>query len=581
MNLLQTAKQKLPWVFEDKEISIALLVFLIQMFFSLGRLFPTFDDINLWDEAVYINTGRLLVNGVLTPFAHNPLIGVLYAFTYLPFMASPYWLMQSSTLGRILLFILLWWSGYLIARRFAGIFRPLIWVGLLFSTTMVTDILFNSSDSLFAAMSALAFWKLMTFYENRKVKEIGWASFFVGLAALSRNDGLVLFPIFVVISLFFLRSAESKWKNLLFTILPFLALVGGYLLLYRLVTGSFMFGTTERSYVAFQQGEITVYQGNPACPQSDIHCAVLEAQALYGTPQENNNSILTAISRNPRAFLARVVNTIRVLPGMIYSVYGKREAYLLFLFAFLGIYELLKQRRPAILGMLLAWTAYMGVYFFTFFKDAYLETPYFILFLLTAIGIQSLISSLADRRLFLWSAILVVLTGIGIARSLSYLYFDTLILLGMIWVSYLISKGMPGSSVTGIYLIFLAGGLILRGSYQPPQVQPWGQIAEEKAVLLLQQRLPQGSLVGSAAPGEAYAARMDFYGLEGVDPSINTVEQMHSTLVESGVKAVFVDSNLIGQQKYEWGLIEPGIGKEYEQIFSGNNGSVRVLLVNP
>ncbi len=56
----------------------------------------------------------------------------------------------------------------------------------------------------------------MTYYENREAKEIGWASFFIGLAACSRNDGLVLFPFFVLISLFFLRSTKIKWKTLLF-----------------------------------------------------------------------------------------------------------------------------------------------------------------------------------------------------------------------------------------------------------------------------------------------------------------------------------------------------------------------------
>ncbi len=68
MNLLQTAKQKLLQFFENKEILIVVLVFLIQMFFSLGRFFPTLRDINLWDEAVYINTGRLLVSGVSASF---------------------------------------------------------------------------------------------------------------------------------------------------------------------------------------------------------------------------------------------------------------------------------------------------------------------------------------------------------------------------------------------------------------------------------------------------------------------------------------------------------------------------------
>jgi hypothetical protein len=582
MNLFQTIKQRLLLIFGNNETLIALLAFLLQMLFSLYRFFPTMRDINPWDEAVYINTGRLFANGVLTTFSHNPLIGIIYAFTYFPFKSSPYWLMQSDALGRVIMFALVWWSGYLIAKRFANIFPPLVWVGLLFSTTIVTDILPNPSDSLFAAMSALAFWKLITYYQNRQAREIGWASFFVGLAALSRNDGLVLFVIFVLISVFLLRPPEYRWRRVLATILPFCVLVGGYLLLYRLVTGSSLIGTTERSYVAFQQGESSVYQGNPSCQQSDIRCAVIESQSLYGTPQENNNSILKAIEHNPQAFLARVINTIKTLPKMIYTVYGKTVAYLLFLLGFLGIYELFRQRRFAIIGILLGWTAYMGVYFFTFFKNAYLQTPYFILFTLAAIGIQSLISSFANhKRLFLWSAILVVLTAIGIVQSLDYLYFDTLILLGLIWIGYLVYRQVPSSSYASLYLVFLAGGLMVGGSFSPPQIQTWGQIPEERAVLLLQQRLPPDSLVAAAAPGAALAARMNYYNIEDTGQSITSAEELHSQLLGLGVKAIYVDDILVEQERYEWSLIEPGIGKDYDQIFGSGDGLVRVLLVKP
>ncbi|HUH96507.1 MAG TPA: hypothetical protein VLZ89_04055 [Anaerolineales bacterium] len=582
MKLFRTIKQRFLLIFGNRGTLIALAVFVLQMLFSLYRFFPTMRDINLWDEAVYINTGRLLANGILPTFAHNPLIGIVYALTYLPFRSSPYWLMQSDALGRLILFALVWWSGYLIAKRFGGIVPALVWVGLLLSTTIVKDILSNPSDSLFAAMSALAFWKLITYYQDRNVRDLGWASGFIGLAALSRNDGLVLFVIFMLIALFFLRAPGNRWKRMLAAVLPFCVLIGGYLLLYRVATGSFLMGTTERSYVAFQQGQLSVYQGDSACKQSDIRCAVLQAESLYGTPQENNNSIVKAIEHNPQAFLARVINTVVTLPKMIYTVYGKTEAYLLFLLGFLGIYELCRQRRFALLGMLLAWTAYLGVYFFTFFKNAYLQTPYFILFMLAAIGVQALIASFADdKRLLIWSAILAVLTAVGIVQSLNYLYFDTLVLLGMIWIGYLIYRQVPNSSYTTLYLVFLAGGLAVGGSFSPPQIQTWGQIPEEHAVLLLQQQLAPDSIVAAAAPGAAFAARMSYFTLENTGQSITTTDALHSKLLELGVKAIYVDDILIEQERYEWNLIEPGIGTDYDQIFSGDNGSVRVLLVKP
>ena len=98
--------------------------------------------------------------------------------------------------------------------------------------TVLTDILDNPTDALFAAMSGFAFWKLITYYETREEKQLGWISCFLGLAALSRNDGLVLFVIFVVLSLLFLRSSVNKIKHLLYTALPFLIFVFGYFLIY-------------------------------------------------------------------------------------------------------------------------------------------------------------------------------------------------------------------------------------------------------------------------------------------------------------------------------------------------------------
>jgi len=74
---------------------------------------------------------------------------------------------------------------------------------------------------------------------------------------------------------------------------------------------------------------------------------------------------------------------------------------------------------------------------------------------------------------------------------------------------------------------------------------------------------------------------MDYYNIEDTGQSITSAEELHSQLLGLGVKAIYVDDILIQQERYEWSLIEPGIGKDYDQIFSSGDGLVRVLLVKP
>ena len=154
--------------YKDNKNTILILIFLLQVLFMAYRFVPTLRDINLWDEAIYINAGRDLINGTLTPFEWNPFVSIFFAVTYLPFRSSPYWMMQSASLARFLMFGLMWLGCILIARRVKYQIHPLVMAGILFSVTLLTDILNNPTDALFAAMSGLAFWKLISFYESRE-----------------------------------------------------------------------------------------------------------------------------------------------------------------------------------------------------------------------------------------------------------------------------------------------------------------------------------------------------------------------------------------------------------------------------
>ncbi|MBK8821025.1 MAG: hypothetical protein IPN58_00060 [Anaerolineales bacterium] len=583
MNFSQKIKSNALWDISKNGDLIALLIFLIQILFMLYRFMPTLQDINLWDEAIYINAGRELINGTLTPFEWNPFVAIFYAFTYLPFKSSPYWMMQSAAVGRVLLFGLMWLGSFLIAKRLSRLSYPLVMAGVLFSMTVLTDILDNPTDALFAAMSGFAFWKLITYYETREEKQLGWISCFLGLAALSRNDGLVLFVIFVVLSLLFLRSSVNKIKHLLYTALPFLIFVFGYFLIYGFVTGNFSLGTRERSYIAFEQGQAELYQENESCQQSFSRCAILEARELYGTPVDNNYSVFTAIRNNPGAMLERVVHSLKVLPELIYSAYGKRTAYMVFFLAITGIFELARKRQFLLLGSLLIWTAYLGVYFLTFFRAGYLQTPYFVVFVLAAIGVTSLVNSIISGRkeYLIWTVFLFILSVIGVYRSLNYLYFNTLVLLGIIWAGKLASRSRVEEIPITLYLIFLAGGMIVRGAYNPPQIQIWGEIPEEQAIVFLQETFPEDSLVAAGAPGAVYAARMDYFEIGDLDGVVTSPEDLYAQLSSLGVQAIYVDSFLSSRNSHIYELIDAGVGDEFEQIFSGRDGSIQVLRVRP
>jgi len=245
---------------------------------------------------------------------------------------------------------------------------------------------------------------------------------------------------------------------------------------------------------------------------------------------------------------------------------------------------LARKRQFLILGTLLIWAVYLGVYFLTFFRAGYLQTPYFVVFVLAAIGVASLVSLIASERkdYLIWTVILLVLSVVGVFKSLNYLYFNTMILLGIIWAGWLVSHGLKdGTPVTTLYLIFLIGGVIARGAYNPPQAQTWGQIPEEQAVVLLQETFPESTLVAAGAPGAVYAARMKYFEIGDLDGTVQSTEELYAQLSSQGVKAIYVDSFLSSRNSHLYELIDAGIGDEFEQIFLGREGSIQVLQLRP
>lgn len=561
---------------------MALLFFGLNLFLVFNFLLPTMREINVWDESVYVNTGRSLIEGQLPSFARNPLIGVLYGLVYLPFLNSPFWLIQSIWVGRIILFTLMWWSSYLIASQFSKWFPPLTMAGFLLIFPVLVEILLNPSDSLFAAMSGFAFWQVLCFYNSHETKHLWWASFFIGLSALSRNDGLVLFVIFIFLTALIIGRTGWNLKWIAAILVPFTALVGGYLLLYGALTGDFSFGTQERAYTAFQQGQSIDYHHDPSCNQKFLKCAVLQAEQLYGSADENHFSIFNAIRRNPQAYLSRLEKQLLALPELVYSMLGLRTAFLLLILFGRGVLELIRKRQWMLIALLALWPVYLGAYFLTFFRIGYLRMPYYILYAAAAIGAAAFIADAYNKKsALIWSALLAIMTMVAMTSDARALYFTTVLLLAVLGLNYFLSQRENQNFVlmTGL-TILLCVGFILRPTLDPPIGHDLTAGAEEQALLAIDAVLPRNSVVAAGAPGWVWAARMEFYDMNGDEfTQLQSGEEVYRFLKSAGVKAVYVDSSLSNANGYLWKLMEPDLDKWYETLYSGREGSIRVLLL--
>jgi hypothetical protein len=560
------------------------LLFLLNIVLVFPIFFPNLNDIGSWDESNYINSGRLLVDGEawnrLPEPAWNPLVTLLYAITYIPVQHMDFWLIHSCTIGRFILFSLLWLSAYLVTKQLSYLSHPLIMVGLLLVTPALTYLLANPTDALFAAMSAFALWQVLSFYYEKKIKHLWLASLFVGLSALSRNDGLTLFLIFVPLGVFLSLSLKRMGTCLLACILPFTVVVGSYIVLYGVVTGRSEFGLKKRSYLAFEQGQgfayEYLYQGKNPAAEGQV-----EARRLFGTPEENRYSTLSAIKRNPEAFLHRVNQTIKSSPRKIYFMYGERAGIIILLLAAMGAVEIAKKRLYLLFLILLLWPAHIFVYLLTFFRHTYFLLPYFVVFSLATVSINFILYHVKKRRLYFWSILLLGLAVLGIISNRPNVFSATLFFLLGLWVIKIIVDKYQNLETIRPIVIILTLCLIfaLKGSFIYPQFRKLGVSPYEKASLFMKEHLEPNARVLACFPRDIWNAKMSFGMLNfSVDKTDEKV--LSEGIANFNIKAFYIDETFKTEEPYRWAIIQKLIGKSLEICFTSDNGEVEILLVN-
>jgi hypothetical protein len=313
--------------------------------------FPGLDDSGYLFDGV-----RLVEQGTWMPLGSGPLSGILNGMIYLFFPRDHMLLGSVSLVRRVILLI-----GILAAAGIAGRAVGGKWAGwgsmaVAGIARPVTTILMVTADSLYAALAGLAFAFLIFGWIKEKRGEgsvpiAHWIAIglLLGLAALARLDGLLLGVLLIPVLWFFRGRSRNSARDALSFAGGFTVPVVLYLLIFAAATGSWDPQIGQRSYLAFEQGHNFLYTDRYEVVPSP------SSADLYGTAEENGNSVLRAIARNPRAFLRRLPLVAANAVRMYYDAYSILGGAMFLFLAAGGAAVLWKGPRRAVVGLALLW----------------------------------------------------------------------------------------------------------------------------------------------------------------------------------------------------------------------------------
>ena len=539
-------------------------------------LLPTMPEINPHDETKYIASGWELIAGDVREIARGPLLGFIYGLIFLIVGRSVDWFILSAGLGRMVLYVILWLSVIRLGSRFKHEFSPLITAGLLFISTAPIAILKNPSDTLFASMSAFSLSFVLDYYQSRQVRSIWIASLYLGLASVSRPDGVFLFPFFVVVIGLLSFHGKQIWRNLPAVFLPAAGIFLAFFLAHGLTTGDYSTQIGSKGYNTLEWAQHTI-------SGTSFEEGIEQAVDLYGTRAENQGSVFRAILRNPGAYADRIFHNIKILPGMILTAYGKKVGPAVFLLALFGIFTLIKKRSFMLIAILILWPIYGTLYLGFYIREGFLLLSQFIWFLLATFGLASFFawSRKISARLATLLLLLILITYSMIDNKPAFLAVGVVILfaVGFTWiVDHYTNFDASQLNTIGL-LIALCGGIILHDDFPFPLTWEVGVSSQEVAVHYLAQNLASGSVVASYTPLPAIASRMNWIDLTKV-PGGSDLSALNTWLEENEVSALVVEPDFIQSRQADWALIEKGIDRSIRLEMVSDPGSIQIFFVN-
>jgi len=547
---------------------LLLLILLVQLVLISPSLMPTYSGINAYDEAKYIESGRLLLKGEIRNLAWGPIVALVYAPFHLLWSSSLDWFTLEARAGQFVLFISMWLATVYLAKRLIGWQLALISAGVLFVSTAYFGVLDNPSDATLVVFSALTLAKLMAFANAPNTGDAWQASLLVGLAVLARVEAVLYLPLLVVLGWWLGRNRLPAGRTLVLTAVPAVAVVAVYLVL-SAATSGLELGVSGKAYDSFEVNQ-------PIAGGASNEEQRQRAIELFGTQQENQGSILRAIGRNPLAFLSRPwVNGLEE-PGRYLDAFGARLGPALMLLAVWGLFRLAKSESRRLVPAVLLWALPPAVSLF-FLPLHFARQISFVLLVLAAAGVEWVVRpDSAGRRSLLIASGLMAAAGLGSGKlgiAVSGLVLGTA--LAFIELAYARLNHNPWSS-GGALALLLAAGIILRPSYRFPDYPPLGDSAREQAVHELQRSLPAGTRILEPLPLPAVAARLVEVSPGQVPADIQSPESLQAWLQAQGIRAIYVEGTA-GYPLPVYELVKAGVGTYWAEAYRSGNLAVYLL----
>ena len=453
---------------------ITVLLFLFGIACQLPVLtvrFPSLDDSGYLFDGV-----RLIEHGIWMPLGSGPLSGILNGIIYLFFPHDHMLLGYVSILRRAILLIGILAAAGLAGRAVGGKWAGWAAMAVAAVSRPLATILMVTADSLYASLAGLSFAILASAWiaekqNGKNARSVYWigSGLLLGLAALTRLDGLLLGALLIPVLWFFRGRTRSAARGAGIFAAGVVLPVALYVLIYAASTGSWDPQIGQRSYLAFEQGHNFLYTDRYEVVPSP------SSADLYGTAEQNGNSVLRAIARNPRAFLRRVPLVAANAVRMFYDAYSILGGAMFLFLAAGGAVALWKQSRRAVLGLALLWCLPLMGYTLASYRPGFFGM---LLPVLLALVVAGSLAAVANVRT-LWKS-------------------DQAPLLA-IWL--LVAAGMLGSQ-----LAFMAGQFRGWGATRKAEDQYQAWLSE------LSSQVPRGQCVIAFSATDAIYSNHSVYG---------------------------------------------------------------------
>lgn len=596
------------------QVLLGVTCFAVHLALLAPALVPTLRSIGDWDESWYIYWGHRIHDLHPPALSANPLVGALYALIY-PFAKnSELWLVTAARIGRVAIATAAWLVLLAVTREAVALVRlpradrvegarpTWAWLGpaLLFSASAVPAHLIatpnyqwgNPSDAVYAVLSGAAFWAVLRYYRTRALGYVALASAVLGGALLSRMDGLVLSGAVLSVLVAVNLKHERWWKLIGAAALPFGFVLGGYLLTYAAVQGTFTHGVSSRSYQAFEEGHAALRMTLADWRDYQLHARPMpfdedltEVRRIFGSPEDNAESVFKALLAHPDAAIERLSRTLASIPNQVIAAYGELVAIPLCALVLRGLLALWRRRKLGVLLACACWIVPLGSYVLFFYRPGYFVLCYVVPFAMAAIGLHALPQDLTGRARWPWIAGLALAVLVGAAANRPLLSAGACVALGVV-CSALASARWTRAKLAGLELALAAAFLAVASASPKPALAgyPAEHGAEERAVLFLRAHLPSGSTVAAFGPGPAWTANPTFQvvQLEMSDGSaISSRTRLLAWMKEHRVDAVYINS----AAKYAFAdadaQLSAAVGEIFELAHGDSTGNVRVLLTRP